>query len=71
MNPTVNTSFYSQIIDLLQAARNSVVRAVNQTMVLTYFKIGERIEEEQNGKNKAGYEKTLLPIIDSMYNWGI
>jgi predicted nuclease of restriction endonuclease-like (RecB) superfamily len=61
MNPTVNTSFYSQIIDLLQAARNSVVRAVNQTMVLTYFKIGERIvEEEQNGKNRAEYGKSLL-----------
>ncbi|MCP9766136.1 DUF1016 family protein [Lacihabitans soyangensis] len=38
------------MIDLLQAARNNAVRAVNQTMVLTYFKIGESIvEEEQNG----------------------
>jgi hypothetical protein len=46
---------------MLQAARNSVVRAVNQTMVLTYYKIGERIvEEEQNGKDRAEYGKSLL-----------
>ncbi len=61
MKPPVNTPFYSQIIDLLQSARNNVVRVVNQTMVLTYFKIGERIvEEEQNGKNRAEYGKSLL-----------
>jgi len=61
MKSTINTTFYNQIIDLLQAARNSVVLAVNQTMVLTYFKIGERIvEEEQNGKERAAYGKNLL-----------
>ena len=43
--------FYARIIDLLQAARNNIVRAVNQTMVLTYFEIGRIIiEEEQKGK---------------------
>jgi predicted nuclease of restriction endonuclease-like (RecB) superfamily len=61
MKTTINTAFYNQIIDLLQAARNSVVLAVNQTMVLTYFKIGERIvKEEQNGKDRAEYGKSLL-----------
>jgi hypothetical protein len=61
MKPTKNTVFYNQIIEMLQAARNSVVRAVNQTMVLTYYKIGERIvEEEQNGKDRAEYGKSLL-----------
>jgi predicted nuclease of restriction endonuclease-like (RecB) superfamily len=61
MKSTINTAFYNQIIDLLQSARNSVVLAVNQTMVLTYFKIGERIvKEEQNGKERAAYGKNLL-----------
>ncbi len=61
MKPTINTAFCNQIIDLLQAARNNVVRAVNQTIVLTYFKIGERIvEEEHNGKDRAEYGKSLL-----------
>ncbi len=53
--------FYARIIDLLQAARNNIVRSVNQTMVLTYFEIGRIIiEEEQKGKNRAEYGKKLL-----------
>lgn len=53
--------FFSQIIDLLQAARNKVVRIVNHTMVETYYEIGRKIvEEEQSGKNRAEYGKRLL-----------
>ncbi len=53
--------FYSQIIELLQSARQSVVNAVNQKMVFTYFEIGRMIvEEEQEGKERAGYGKQLL-----------
>ncbi|SOE21878.1 Predicted nuclease of restriction endonuclease-like (RecB) superfamily, DUF1016 family [Spirosomataceae bacterium TFI 002] len=60
-NKPSNTSFYSQIVDLLQSARSQVVRTVNQTMVLTYFEIGRMIvEEEQDGKERAGYGKELL-----------
>jgi predicted nuclease of restriction endonuclease-like (RecB) superfamily len=61
MKSTINIAFYNQIIDLLQAARNNVLRAVNQTMVLTYFKIGERIvKEEQFGEDRAEYGSSLL-----------
>lgn len=61
MKPTINTAFYNQIIEMLQAARNSVVLAVNQTMVSTYYLIGERIvEEEQNGKDRAEYGKNII-----------
>lgn len=57
----LNTTFYSQIVDLLESARSHVVRAVNQTMVFTYFEIGRMIvEEEQEGKEKAEYGKELL-----------
>ena len=53
-NKPSNTKFLVQIIDLLQSARNEVVRTVNQTMVTTYFEIGGVIiEEEQNGKERA------------------
>lgn len=46
---------------LLENARNKVVVAVNQTIVLTYFEIGRMIvEEEQNGENRAEYGKTVL-----------
>lgn len=60
-NKPFNTKFFSQIVYLLQSARNKVVQTVNQTMVLTYFEIGRMlVEEEQNGKNRAEYGKSLL-----------
>jgi predicted nuclease of restriction endonuclease-like (RecB) superfamily len=59
--PSLNTKFYSKIIDLLQTARENVVHAVNQTMVLSYFEIGRMIvEEEQNGSMRAEYGKQIL-----------
>jgi predicted nuclease of restriction endonuclease-like (RecB) superfamily len=46
---------------LIVLARQNVVRAVNQTMVLTYFEIGKMIiEEEQQGQNRAEYGKQTL-----------
>jgi len=60
-NKPSNKKLYSQIVDLLQSARNKVVRTVNQTMVLTYFEIGKMlVEEEQGGKERAEYGKELL-----------
>ena len=60
-NKPLNTKFFSQIVDLLQSARNTVVRTINQTMVHTYFEIGRMIvEEEQGGKERADYGKQLL-----------
>lgn len=53
--------FLKKITDLLKKARNTTVRAVNQTMVYTYFEIGRIIvQEEQNGKERAEYGKKIL-----------
>ncbi|MGB0881023.1 MAG: DUF1016 N-terminal domain-containing protein [Polaribacter sp.] len=66
---SLNKIFYSQIIDLLQSARNKVVRSVNQTMVLTYFEIGRMIvEEEQGGKERAAYGKAILKDLSKCIN---
>lgn len=66
-NKPSNTRFYSQIVDLLQSARNKVVRTVNQTMVLTYFQIGKMvIEEEQGGKERADYGKQILKQLSQV-----
>ena len=52
------------VIDLLENTRKKVVVAVNQTMVLTYFKIGRMIvEEEQKSENRAEYGKKILKIL--------
>lgn len=49
---------FQQVVELLQNARQQVLRTVNSTMVYTYFEIGRMIvEEEQNGKDRAEYGK--------------
>lgn len=61
MKDLQNTPLLNTISALLENARKSVVVAVNQTMVLTYFEIGKTIvEDEQNGEHRAEYGKTLL-----------
>ncbi len=53
--------FYNKVADLLKEARQNVVQTVNKTMVRAYYEIGRMIvEEEQNGKERAEYGKSLL-----------
>lgn len=55
------SDFYERITGLLKQARNSIVRAINHTMIRTYFEVGKLIvEEEQNGKERAEYGKQLI-----------
>jgi predicted nuclease of restriction endonuclease-like (RecB) superfamily len=66
-NQKINTSnWINSIIELLSKARESAVRAVNQTMVYTYFEIGRIIvEEEQNGQERAEYGKQVLKELSN------
>lgn len=60
MNIT-NGSFFQDIKTLLYEARNRVYQTINTTMTMTYFQVGKRIvEEEQGGEIRAGYGKGLL-----------
>jgi predicted nuclease of restriction endonuclease-like (RecB) superfamily len=56
-----NKVLFSQVAELLQNARQQVLRTVNSTMVYTYFEIGRMIvEEEQKGKDTSEYGKQIL-----------
>jgi len=56
-----NKVLFQQVVELLQNARQQVLRTVNSTMVYTYFEIGRIIvEEEQSGKDRAEYGKQIL-----------
>jgi len=56
-----DTKFFSDIAELLAAARAHAYRAVNSVMIETYWKIGQRIvEQEQNGKDRADYGERLI-----------
>ena len=53
--------FYSCIAEILESARHTVVRTTNSIMTATYWEIGRRIVEfEQGGKTRAAYGKHLL-----------
>jgi predicted nuclease of restriction endonuclease-like (RecB) superfamily len=54
-------NLYNRVSEMLRKARSSVLRTVNKTMVLTYYEIGRVIvEEEQFGKERAGYGQQLV-----------
>jgi predicted nuclease of restriction endonuclease-like (RecB) superfamily len=51
----------SDLIALLASARSASARAVNAVMTATYWEIGRRIvEHEQGGERRAGYGEELL-----------
>ena len=55
------SAVYEQIAVIIRDARAKVVRAIDTTMVHTYWHIGKYIvEEEQTGKTRADYGKHLL-----------
>lgn len=63
MNLT-NNNIYQEIKELLYSAKNKVYQTINTTMTQTYFEIGKRIvEEEQGGQIRAEYGKSLLKLL--------
>ncbi|EQD30948.1 protein containing DUF1016, partial [mine drainage metagenome] len=52
---------FDRVRDILESARSNIARTVNTTQVVTNWLIGrEIVEEEQQGKRRAGYGETLL-----------
>ena len=52
---------FDRVAAILEEARASVVRTVNTRMVVAYWLIGrEIVQEEQGGKQRAGYGDALL-----------
>ena len=61
MNIEKQNDLFDKILNLISEARNNVKRAVNSTMVLTYWNVGKIIlEDESKGNNRAEYGKEIL-----------
>lgn len=59
--PAAYGDIHTGIVDLLEAARRAAARSVNALMTASYWEIGRRIVEfEQGGKGRAGYGQQLL-----------
>ena len=56
----------SGLVTLLESARRISARAVNAVMTATYWEVGRRIVEfEQGGKKRAGYGEALLERLSA------
>ena len=57
----IEDGLYSQIVQLLNDTRKSVVIQVNTTLLVTYWHVGKLIvEDEQNNIHRAEYGKKVL-----------
>lgn len=60
----LNKSILSDIISIINTARDKAIRVVDNERVMMYWLIGKRIfEEEQQGKDRADYGKYLIKSI--------
>lgn len=59
--PTDYNEVLAGVVELLDAARRASARVVNSLMTATYWEIGRRIvEHEQGGQHRADYGKELI-----------
>ena len=59
-------SVLSGVVELLNLARRAAARSVNSIMTATYWEIGRRIVEfEQGGRERAEYGKALLQRLSN------
>jgi len=57
---------FTGVAELLKSARRTAARATNAIMTATYWEIGRRIVEfEQGGKERAGYGQALLERLSN------
>lgn len=62
----VTNNLYKEVKQLLENARNRVYQTINSTMTQTYFEIGRKIvEEEQGGEERAKYGAMLIQNLSN------
>ena len=60
-NNSISETLVTDLKQIILQARQGAYAAVNACMISTYWKIGQRIvEEEQQGKTRAEYGKGLI-----------
>ena len=58
---STNDKFFADVVGIISQSRENAIRSVDFERVLMYWKLGERIfEEEQSGKERAEYGTYLL-----------
>ncbi|WP_339706618.1 PDDEXK nuclease domain-containing protein [Algoriphagus aquimarinus] len=64
----ISVDFFLKIQDIISNAQAKAIRAVDTERVIMYWEIGKIIfEEEQSGKERAGYGKFLIKSISDNF----
>lgn len=58
-----DVQLFSDIFQLIEESRMRVAQAVNTTLVLLYWKIGRRINDEVLGNKRANYGKQIIVTL--------
>lgn len=63
---SINTQLLADIRAIVSNARAQIQKAINNTMVTTYWQVGQRIvEHEQQGQQRATYGKQQLEQLST------
>ncbi len=67
LNEMANSSFVSDIKQILDQARQKAYSAINVAMVEAYWFVGKKIvEQEQQGQQRAGYGQSLIKELSKV-----
>lgn len=66
LRPDAYPAMLSGLVELMEEARSQAVRHVNAMMTASYWEIGRRIvEQEQGGEQRAGYGEELIERLSA------
>ena len=69
MNKLINNTLINDVKTILHSAKSRVYQTINLTMTQSYFEIGKRIvQEEQGGERRASYGKEILKTLSNELN---
>lgn len=64
MGEQISETFFTNVSDILEQAKQNAKAAIDLSMVYAYFEIGRLIvEEEQSGGQRAAYGKYVIPEL--------
>jgi hypothetical protein len=58
-------SLIKDLRELITQAREDVARSVNSSLVLLYWKVGQRVQKEILKEKRAKYGKEIVPTLSA------
>lgn len=62
-NKHIDNGLFTDIRQLIESAKTQVATTVNSTMTMMYWHIGNRINRELLGGERAGYGKQIIATL--------